>query len=117
MTLPWWRQREYQIVLLIMIGGAFARLFFLNYGLPHLLFVDEEFFVQPALRIAAGNLNPGWFGAPAQPLLYGLGLLFRGVNFLLNTLHHSNLPVEANYQAFVTVFQTAGRSLGAIGGG
>jgi len=109
--------KEKIIIGLIFALGLFLRLFHLDFGLPRLYLVDEEFFVQPALRVADGTLNPGWFGAPAQPLIYGLGLVFRLVSFAINSWQNTALPVSVNYLENITVFQTIGRVLPALAGG
>ncbi len=53
------RRQEARIVFSIFAVALGLRLFAINYGLPELLFDDEQFFVQPALRVADGVWNPG----------------------------------------------------------
>jgi len=46
--------------------------------LPFAREVDEDIFVEAAVRIAAsGNLNPGWFGNPGSTVIYPLAALYR----------------------------------------
>lgn len=46
----------------------------LTWGLPQELDPDEMIFMGAALRmLASHSLDPGWYGAPAQPLIYALG--------------------------------------------
>ncbi|MFH1597845.1 MAG: glycosyltransferase family 39 protein [Patescibacteria group bacterium] len=102
------------ILMAIFLIGLILRLVFISFGLPRLYLVDEEFFVEPALNIANGALNPGWFGAPAQSLIYGMGFIFRIINFFVNQAHETALAASQNYQLFTTIFQTAGRMLPAL---
>ncbi|HUT04376.1 MAG TPA: glycosyltransferase family 39 protein [bacterium] len=78
-------------VLVAIIGVAAGMLLAgIRKDLPHISEVDEEIFVNPALRIAAtGDLNPHWFGNPGSTVIYPLALLFNvwncvehGGNFL-----------------------------------
>lgn len=105
-----------RILLLILLVGAALRFFSLSYGLPRLYLEDEEFFVQPALRVAEGNANPEWFGAPAQPLIYVLSATFRVVNVGVNLAHKTHTTVTQNYRDDSTPFQTAGRVWPALAG-
>src|SRR3989338_10623704 len=91
------QHQELIVVSLIFLVALSLRLYHLNFGLPSLYLEDEEFFVQPALRIASGNWNPGLFGAPAQPLIYLLGGLFRIVNFVFNIFEHHRLAAWQQY--------------------
>lgn len=104
------------ILIAVVFAGAWLRFFHLDFGLPQLYQPDEEFFVAPALRVAAGHLDPGWYGAPAQPLIYAVAGAFRLVNFFVNLSKDIHVPVQQNYPAFVHIFQTAGRVIPALGG-
>lgn len=111
------QNHKYSILLgLIFILSASFRFFGFDYGLPNLYLEDEEFFVQPALRVAEGPLNPGWFGAPGQTVIYFTAEVFRLVNLGVNYLNQTTLPVEMNYQADLNPFQTAGRAVSALFG-
>jgi len=110
------KRKEVVLLISIFLVALLPRLFGLSYGLPHLYLEDEEFFVQPALHVAEGHLNPGWFGAPGQPLIYGLAFLFRGTSFIANLIHHTSNPVTINYQQYITTFQTVGRAIPALAG-
>lgn len=105
-----------RILLLILLVGAGLRFFALSYGLPRLYLEDEEFFVRPAITVAEGHANPGWFGAPAQPLIYVLGATFRVVNIFVNLAHGTHATVTQNYASDPTPFQTAGRVWPALAG-
>src|SRR3989338_2194222 len=96
------------LIIILLLGTAF-RFFYIHFGLPRLYLEDEEFFVTPALRVAGGQINPDWFGTPAQPLIYALGITFRIISIILNWTHGTAFASWQNYAAYTTIFQTAGR--------
>ena len=101
----------------IFVCALVIRLVGARFGLPRLYLPDEEFFVGPALQLAnSGGFDPGWYGAPAQPLIYGLAFIFRGLNFLVNQLKDTADPVVLNYETNIVLFQTAGRLLSIVAG-
>ncbi len=100
----------------ILVVGTVLRLVGLNFGLPNLYLTDEEFFVQPALRVADGHLDPGWYGAPGQPLIYSTGAVMAGVNLVVNWRQHTSRATSENYALDPTPFQTAGRAIPATAG-
>lgn len=108
------KSKESKILLTIFLVAVFLRFFGLNFGLPRLYLEDEEFFVQPALRVASGKLDPKWYGAPGQPIIYGTAAIFRVVNKTINLTEESSLPINLNYQSHITQFQAAGRALPAL---
>lgn len=99
MILMTWKHWEIWFLIAILAVGLFLRCWQLDYSLPNLDFADEEFFTVPALRVADGNPDPGWFNTPAQPLIYIDALIFKGVAFITGQ----------TYQENITLFQTAGR--------
>ena len=100
----------------IVAVGAFLRFYSLSFGLPGLYQIDEEFFVAPALRVAQGHLNPGWFGAPGQTLIYGVGIIFKLINIIGRAFSSTNLTLLEDYRQHTTLFQTFGRALPALAG-
>ncbi len=110
------RTRRGRWLLGIILLGALLRFPFLSYGLPGLYQEDEEFFVTPAIRVAQGALNPHWFGAPGQPLIYATAAEFRLLNKIVNTANGTQWSVLRNYQAYLTLFQSVGRVLPVLAG-
>ncbi|MFA6392137.1 MAG: glycosyltransferase family 39 protein [Patescibacteria group bacterium] len=102
------------VLIIIVLFGSFFRFFHIDYQLPGLYLPDEEFFVDPALRIANGNLNPGWYGAPGQTIIYAMGIGFRIISFILNTIRGTDLPAVVNYQENFNLFYACARSLFAV---
>jgi hypothetical protein len=104
------------LIIVFLVVAFVLRLFHIDYGLPGLYLEDEAFFVQPALHVADGSLSPDWFGAPAQPQIYVMAGLFRGVNWVINHQQDTHQPASINYQTHVTPFQIAGRLIGVVAG-
>lgn len=92
----WLKDSRHRWLLLILSVGLVLRLWQIGYGLPRVYFTDEEFFTAPALRIADGSWNPGWFGAPASPQIYAIGLTWRVQNAMVNAAHGTHLSASQN---------------------
>lgn len=108
-------------ILLIVVLALVARCFVLSFGLPDVYLEDEEFFIQPALRVAEHlnsfqGLDPHWYGAPAQTLIYLLAVVFRATNTVVNMIAHTHAPVSINFEYYTTLFVTLGRLIPAIAG-
>lgn len=102
-------------MLIVILGGG-MRLWQINFGLPRVLFTDEEFFTTPALRIADGGWNPGWFGAPASPQIYTVGLVWRVQNAYINQVADQHLTPTQRFTDDPTLLITSGRVLSALMG-
>ncbi|MFA6198353.1 MAG: glycosyltransferase family 39 protein [Patescibacteria group bacterium] len=100
----------------IIAVGAALRFYSLSFGLPDLYQIDEEFFVDPALRIAQGHINPGWFGAPGQTVIYGVGIIFKLLHWIGRVIGGFHLSFLDDYHQHITLFQTLGRVLPALAG-
>ena len=108
------QSKEAKILTVIFLVALLLRMWGINFGLPRLYLEDEEFFVQPALRVASGKLDPKWYGAPGHPLIYGTAAIFRVVNKITNIQNNTEYRVDENYSRYVSEFQTAGRALPAF---
>lgn len=100
----------------ITLIGLSLRLWHIHYGLPYLYLEDEEFFVQPALRVAEGAIDSGWYATPATTIIYPLALLFRITNAVLNILQDTSLTVSMQFNYNLTPFYIVGRVFMAIVG-
>lgn len=108
--IPWLKKNHVTILLTcFFVVGAGIRFIGVGSGLPYVEMEDEHFFVDPALRIASGGWNPGWFGAPGQPVIYITGFVFRVVNAVINWHNGTSLAAFQNYAADMVPFQIAGR--------
>lgn len=108
-------KRSIILLIIIVLFGSFFRFLNINYQLPELYLPDEQFFINPALHIANGHLNPGWFGA-GQLIIYAIGFLFRSMSFVINLFSHTDFPAQINYQNHLTLFYTSARILFALCG-
>lgn len=104
----------HQILISFTIIGLCFYLLGIRRDLPFLYEIDEPYFVEPAVRIAAsGYPNPGWFGHPGSTVIYPLALL----TSLWNTLAHGGglLPpepaLEATFRLNIGEFYLLGRLL------
>lgn len=99
-----------RLILFLVIFGFLLRLIGIHFGLPHLYFDDEMFFINPALRVGYRNWNPGWFGAPGQTVIYILAYLFRLLYaFLLVFSPNQSFSLQASYQNHILLYHTLGR--------
>ena len=58
-----------------------------TFGVPQELDPDEMIFMGAALRmLSERSFDPGWYGAPAQPLIYALGLVYAAFIVALDQL-------------------------------
>ncbi len=72
------------MLLLLMTVSAVGHLTALHRDLP-LHDTDEEFFVEPAVHMAAtGDLNPHWFGHPGSTVIYPIAFLIHGWDAVAN---------------------------------
>ena len=74
---PWWRRPSVSalVLLALMAFAVFASLGAMERSLP-LQDPDEEFFLVPAVSIAAsGDPNPHWFGHPGSTVIYPVAAL------------------------------------------
>lgn len=110
------KNRTAQIGAVLFVVALLPRLFALDFGLPHQYLEDEEFFVPPAVQVAEGHLNPGWYGTPNHPHIYAMGAGFRILNSVLNVGAAEKLPVTLQYKSNPTPFHLFGRTLTAIAG-
>ncbi len=110
-----WSTATRWLVLIIVVSFG-LRIWQIGYGLPRLSFTDEPFFTTPALRIANGGLNPGWFGAPAQPQIYITGFVWGIWNSAMNIADHTHLSAAQAFRQNPTPFIVLGRLLSAMMG-
>jgi hypothetical protein len=108
------RQPLWRWFVLILVLGFGLRIWQIGYGLPRVLFTDEEFFTVPALRIADGGLNPGWYGAPASPQIYSIGILWKVQNAAVNITARQHLSPSERYEARPNPFILSARLLSVV---
>lgn len=110
----WLRKHAYIVGILSI--AIVLRAWNIGYGVPFTLLEDEEFFIQPALRVAERipafeGWDPGWYGAPAAPLISMLAVLFRSLTILFNIYNGTHLPVALMYAEHPIAFVSVGRML------
>ena len=106
-------------VWLIFLLALAVRLVGVPYGLPQQLDPDEPIFVQGALRmVTEGNLDPGWYGAPASTLMDGMAGLYAayGLVGILGGTFHSMADLLTAYQVDGSHFLLLGRTWTALTG-
>ena len=72
------RKRVITVVLLsfVLLSTFLVRFIGADFGLPLQLHHDEKFIVNPAIGIADGKLDSGWYGSPGSTLMYANGFFF-----------------------------------------
>ena len=64
MTIAWPAARRAALLASILVAAFVVAWRGVHFDLPDAPLEDESYFVQPAVRVAAGDLDPGWFGHP-----------------------------------------------------
>lgn len=59
------RRRELAVLLIVVVGAALLRIWGVGFGLPHTYHPDEHQYVDTALQVIEGQLNPGRFNNPS----------------------------------------------------
>jgi hypothetical protein len=112
-------KEKFGILLWLIAGLALVlRVWGMWYGLPYLLHIDEQVFVNAGMRFGLGDFNPRWFGHPGNILMYLLfvGFLgFYGVGFVFGWFDSAQAFSEYFF-ADPTVFYLVGRSIGVFAG-
>jgi 4-amino-4-deoxy-L-arabinose transferase-like glycosyltransferase len=72
------------ILVLIIFLAIFTYLWGIERNLPYTREVDEDQYVERAVKMAAtGDLNPGWFGNPGSTVIYPLAFMYRFSNAII----------------------------------
>lgn len=86
------------------------------YGLPQPFDSDEQIFVRAAAgMLSEKTLDPGWYGAPAQSLIYLLALVFGLISFVGIAIgaYSGTADIVHAFKDDPTLFYVAGRVLSA----
>ena len=104
---------NYKALLLVVITIGFSlRFAFIDDGLPFRYDVDEVHRMAIVMHmLSEKTLNPGWFGHPAQTVIYLLALVIGIFYFIANTFGAFSSPADfaAWYHADPTVLFMMGR--------
>jgi len=112
-------KEKFGILLWLIAGLALVlRIWGMWYGLPYLLHIDEQVFVNAGMRFGLGDFNPRWFGHPGNILMYLLFVGFAGfygLGFIFGRFDSAQAFSEYFF-ADPTVFYLVGRSIGVLAG-
>ncbi len=90
----------------------------LFYGLPQILDPDEQIFTEGAIKmLVSKSIDPGWYGAPAQTLIYLLAFCYAAYFAVLSALGEVKTLsefAEARYFADVSTMFFIGRAVTAL---
>ncbi len=104
---------NYKVLLLMVLAIGFAlRFAFIDDGLPFRYDIDEVHRMAIVMRILSEKtLNPGWFGHPAQTVIYILALVIGGFYFVASAFGAFSSPADfaAWYHADPSVLFMIGR--------
>jgi hypothetical protein len=102
-----------------LVVGLGLRVYGANHDLPYIYNVDEQLFVNLAMRMLwEGTLNPGWFGHPGTTLIYPTAVTYAAILKLGMYLGwFANLSEMRDYfHAAPTVFFLLPRIFNAVAG-